>query len=132
MLSDTHTLAARGCHQHIMRAFLNFVPDAYTITLDITRLPEQSSFICACGERAAWLLRQPNTPTPASPPTTALPMFHMDGHTYTSDDLNEMRQIFITSRDAAIKDFPKGIDTAVFYSHVIAVLSFLIEHYPAS
>jgi hypothetical protein len=48
-----------------------------------------------------------------------------DGHAYTPEDIEALRQDLIVYRDRAIDAFPAGIEMALVLSHTIGVLNFV-------
>jgi hypothetical protein len=48
-----------------------------------------------------------------------------DGHAYTPEDIEALRQDLIVYRDRAIDAFPAGIEMAMVLSHAIGVLNFV-------
>lgn len=51
-----------------------------------------------------------------------------DGHTYTPEDIDSLREDLIVYRDRAIASFPGGIEMSLVLSHAIGVLSVVKEH----
>lgn len=46
-----------------------------------------------------------------------------DGHVYTPEDIEQLRQDLIVYRDRAIENFPAGIEMSLVLSHTIGVLA---------
>jgi len=55
-----------------------------------------------------------------------------DGHVYTPEDIQDLREDVIVYRDRAIEAMPAGAQMAVVLSHVIAVLSFVRDELNAT
>lgn len=54
-----------------------------------------------------------------------------DGHTYTPEEIEELRQDLIVYRDRAIGAFPEGIEMSLVLSHTIAILAIVKAHVDA-